>query len=361
MNELYLILEDGTIIKGKSFGYSGEATGELVFTTAMTGYIETLTDPSYYGQIVIQSFPLIGNYGIINEDFESDKPAMSAYIVREYCDTPSNFRCNQTLDEYLKQNKIIGMYDVDTRGLIKKIRSQRTMAAKIVTSLTGISDLKEYKITDSVNSVSVKHISEISPIDYQRHIVLWDFGAKANIIKSLTARNCRVTVVPADTTAVEIIDLNPDGVMLSNGPGDPAENINIISEIRKLISTDISIFGICLGHQLIALASGGETYKLKYGHRGANHPVKSIKENKVYITSQNHGYAVDMDSIPNDMEITWINVNDNTCEGLRLKTRPVYTVQFHPEACGGPHDTMFLFDDFIKIIDTKKGLKYAVR
>ena len=361
MNELYLILEDGTVITGKSFGYSGEVIGELVFTTAMTGYIETLTDPSYYGQIVIQSFPLIGNYGIINEDFESDKPAMSAYIVREYCDTPSNFRCNQTIDEYLKQHKIVGMYDVDTRGLIKKIRSQRTMTAKIVTSLTDITDLKEYKITDAVNSVSIKHISETSPIDYKRHIVLWDFGAKANIIKSLTSRNCKVTAVPSDTTADEIMSLNPDGIMLSNGPGDPAENTKIISEIKKLISMDIPIFGICLGHQLIALASGAATYKLKYGHRGVNHPVKSLSENKVYITSQNHGYAVDMNSIPNDMEITWINVNDNTCEGLQLISHPVYSVQFHPEACGGPHDTMFLFDDFINNVDIKKGLKYAVR
>ena len=356
MKNLYLILENGKIFKGKSFGANGNITGEIVFSTAMTGYIETITDPSYFGQIVVQTFPLIGNYGVIPSDFESDKPYLKAYIVRELCLEPSNFRSEGNLDTFLKEKNIIGVSDIDTRQLTKIIREYGVMNAKITDSIDNIDEIlkeiKKYKILNAVKEVTCKKIKTFNE-NGKKHIVLMDFGEKANIQRELIKRDCKVTLVPSFTKATDIISLNPDGIMLSNGPGDPAENIEIIKEIKELFKSQIPIFGICLGHQLAALSQGAKTNKLKYGHRGGNQPVKEIETNTVYITSQNHGYAVDINTLPEYAKLSWVNVNDGTCEGIVYDNAPVYTVQFHPEACCGPKDTMFLFDKFMDSIGGK--------
>ncbi len=379
----FLILADGTVFEGKSIGASGSTIGETVFTTGMTGYLETLTDPSYFGQIVTQTFPLIGNYGVIPEDFESKKSWVKGYIVRELCDIPSNFRCEGTLDSFLKSQNITGICGIDTRALTKKLREAGVMNGMIISSdkcpeinASLLEKIKNYKITEAVESVSCTEIKkEKAPLvkNYPEinhkmkkvqniKIVLWDFGAKTNIQRELEKRGAEVTVVPYSTTAQEILALNPDGIMLSNGPGDPADNTKIISEIKKLCDYDLSlpegkkpvtIFGICLGHQMLALARGAKTSKLKYGHRGGNHPVKDTETGLIYISSQNHGYAVENDSIPPYAKLAFINCNDNTCEGLTYTDIPAFSVQFHPEACGGPHDTNYLFDKFIKEM-TKK-------
>lgn len=342
----YIVLENGQVFKGKPFGASGEVVGELVFTTGMTGYLETLTDPSYYGQIVVQTFPLIGNYGIIPADFESSSPKLKAYIVREWCQVPSNFRSEGELDTFLKMHNIIGVYGIDTRELTKTIREVGVMNAKISTSLDDLdkilAEIKNYRITEAVQTVSTKEISinKGQPAGYK--VVLWDFGAKENIRRELLKRGCEVITVPADTTAEEIINLAPDGVMLSNGPGDPADNKEIIGEVNKLAKAKLPIFAICLGHQLLALAQGAETVKLKYGHRGANQPVKDLKTGRVYITSQNHGYAVVPDSLPAHAHLSYLNANDDTCEGIEYQNMPAFSTQFHPEASAGPLDTNFL-------------------
>lgn len=401
MNKAYLILADGTIFEGQAIGAQGKTIGEVVFTTGMTGYLETLTDPSYYGQIVTQTFPLIGNYGVIPEDFESAKSWVRGYIVREMCDGPSNFRCQGNLDAFLKAQGIVGICGIDTRALTKKLRESGVMNGMIVsgedcpdvisTNTNAISssdvislldtkilkEIKEYKITDAVKSVSHKEKNEsVLPVfasqkleaqaekAYGKNtakacaIVLFNFGAKANIQRELEKRGCKVTIVPYNTTAQEIIKLNPDGIMLSNGPGDPAENTGVIEEIRKLCNYGkIPIFGICLGHQMLALARGAKTSKLKYGHRGGNHPCKDLLTNRVYITSQNHGYAVEPASLPPQARLSFINVNDNTCEGIEYRDIPAFSVQFHPEACGGPHDTNFLFDRFLKMMEATSATK----
>lgn len=357
VQKAYLILENGTIFEGKSFGAAGEAVGEIVFTTAMTGYLETLTDPSYYGQIVVQTFPLIGNYGVIPADFESGCPHVKAYIVRDWCQEPSNFRCEGDLDTFLKQNNIVGLYGIDTRQLTKIVRESGVMNGKIVAEGSGFSfdDLKNYSIVDAVKNTTCDKETVYAPDgETKRKVVLFDFGAKDNIRRELVKRGCEVTVVPAYTKCERIEELAPDGIMLSNGPGDPAENVEIIAELKKLAEKKIPTFGICLGHQLLALSQGGKTSKLKYGHRGANQPATELETGRVFITSQNHGYAVINDSMGENAKVSFVNANDGTCEGITYLNMPAFSVQFHPEACGGPLDTGFLFDKFMALIDNNK-------
>lgn len=353
---VYVCLANGQIFEGKRFGASGEITGELVFTTGMGGYIETLTDPSYFGQIVMQTFPLIGNYGFIDEDTESTKSYVSAYIVREYCKEPSNFRCGKTLDDYLKENNIIGVYDVDTREITKIIRESGVMNAVICSNprKADFDKIKEYKITDAVKSTSVEKPCLVPSKNHKYNVVLIDYGKKDNIPRELAKRGCNVAVVPYNTKAEDILKLNPDGIMLSNGPGDPSDNEECIDELKKLIGK-VPIFGICLGHQLLALAMGGKTVKLKYGHRGVNQPVKNLKTGRTYISSQNHGYAVINEDIKKaGGVISYVNANDGTNEGVDYPDKKAFSVQFHPEACSGPHDTRFLFDRFIDMIGGKE-------
>lgn len=353
-NTLYLILENGDIFKGKSFGAVNDITGEVVFATGMNGYIETLTDSSYYGQIVVQTYPLIGNYGIISNDFENKKPMLKAYIVRDWCHNPSNFRSEGDVDTFLKSNNIVGLYDIDTRALTRIIRQKGVMNGKITKSIDNIDkqveNIKEYKLKDAVKSVSCKQIEIYNNSASKYKVVLWDFGVKKNIINKLLNRKCEVVVVPYNTTAEEIKDLSPDGIMLSNGPGNPQDNPNIIKELKRLCSYNIPIFGICLGHQLLALSQGATTKKLKYGHRSLNHPIKQKETGRVYITSQNHGYAVEENSLPKNADVSFYSVNDNTCEGIEYKNMPAFSVQFHPEAAAGPQDTEFLFDKFLEMI-----------
>ncbi len=351
-NKIYICLADGTVFEGKSFGARGEVTGELVFTTGMGGYIETLTDPSYYGQIVMQTFPLIGNYGFIKEDTECDKSAVSAYIVREYCEEPSNFRCDGTLDDYLKENNIVGVYDVDTREITKIIREQGVMNAVITPNPNTVDyeKLRAYRVTDAVKSVSAVKPYMTAADEHKYNVVLIDYGTKKNIIRELNKRGCNVAVVPYDTKAEDILSLDPDGIMLSNGPGDPQENTAAVEELKKLIGKK-PIFAICLGHQLLAIAMGGTTTKLKYGHRGVNQPVKNPETGRTFISSQNHGYAVVNDSVKDCGGIvSYINANDSTCEGVDYPDKKAFSVQFHPEACSGPHDTRFIFDKFINMM-----------
>lgn len=354
----YLILENGTVFEGKAFGAEKETTGELVFTTAMTGYLETLTDPSYYGQVVIQTFPLIGNYGVIPADFESDSPSLKGYIVREWCQVPSNFRCEGDLDTFLKESGIPGIYGIDTRALTRIVREYGVLNCKISYSpdvtKEELDEIKNYVITEAVESTTIKEKEHFDAENGDLNVVLMDFGAKHNIGRELVKRGCNLTVVPAHTTADEIKAMNPDGVMLSNGPGDPSDNTEIIAELKKLCDFGIPTFGICLGHQLLALSQGAKTEKLKYGHRGANQPAKEVETGRVYITSQNHGYAVVSDSMPENSKVSFVNGNDNTCEGVNYTNMPAFSVQFHPEACGGPHDTAFLFDRFIELMKNNR-------
>lgn len=354
--EVYICLENGQTFKGYSFGATKEVIGELVFTTGMCGYIETLTDPSYYGQIVMQTFPLIGNYGIINEDKESNKPYVSAYIVREKCDKPSNFRCDEDLDTFLKENDIPGVYGVDTIEITKIIRESGVMNAFITTNPKNADyeKIKEYKIVDAVKSVSAEKPQLIPSDSHKYNVVLLDFGAKKNIVRELNKRGCNVAVMPYNTKAEDILKLGVDGIMLSNGPGDPSENTEIVEELKKLIGK-VPMFGICLGHQLLALAMGGKTTKLKYGHRGVNQPVKNLETGRTYISSQNHGYAVVNETIEAaGGKVSYINANDGTCEGVDYEDKKAFSVQFHPEACSGPHDTRFIFDKFIDMMGGKE-------
>ena len=435
-DKAFLILADGSVFEGKAIGARGKTIGETVFTTGMTGYIETLTDPSYFGQIITQTFPLIGNYGVIPEDFESKRIWASGYIVRELCDEPSNFRQSCDLDSFLKEHGIVGICGIDTRKLTKKLREAGVMNGMIVSGtetvdmpaetavkttektvmqteknvmpteetvmpnlIRYLEEIRAYKIENAVKSVQQRENSvsgdfkgrsplgegaggngeaivaegetspnKVSSSDSRFSVCLLDFGAKANIARELEKRGCRVTVLPYDTKAEKVIRLKPDGIMLSNGPGDPAENVGVIEEIRKLCEWNkeivgssptmtgkaIPIFGICLGHQMLALARGAKTSKLKYGHRGGNHPCKDLKTGRIYITSQNHGYAVERASLPDSARLSFVNVNDETCEGICYTDIPAFSVQFHPEACGGPHDTNFLFDRFVEMISKEK-------
>ncbi|HEY8892303.1 MAG TPA: carbamoyl phosphate synthase small subunit [Clostridium sp.] len=344
-----LILENGIIFEGNMFGYIEESVGEVVFNTGMSGYEEILTDPSYYGQIVTMTYPLIGNYGINLDDVESKSPKVKGLIVREKCDSPNNWRCEMDLEGYLKQNKIIGLEGIDTRALTKILRNKGTMKGIIATKELTKGEIEQkfmdFNNRDAVRSVTSKEVYTIEGAG--RHIAVIDFGIKENILRSFAARNCKITIFPAYSKSEEILKVNPDLVFLSNGPGNPEDLQEVIEMVKEIIGKK-PIVGICLGHQLLALALGGETKKLKFGHRGCNHPVKDIEENKVYITSQNHGYYVSR--LPEDMEVTHVSVNDGTIEGMKHKNLPIFSVQFHPEACPGPKDIEVIFDKFLSLI-----------
>lgn len=362
MKKAFLLLADGTVYEGKSVGYEGKSIGEVVFNTGMAGYQEVLTDPSYYGQMVCMTYPLIGNYGLNSDDYESRKSWVKGFIMRESSKRPSNWRCNTTIDEYLKKEKIIALEGIDTRSLTRRLRNSGVMNGIIYSegfepTAEDIKNMKTYIVKDAVKSVTCKQVQRKDG-EGKYKVALFDFGMKYNIERELTARGCKVTILPALTAPKDVISGKYDGIMLSNGPGDPAENTEIIENIKELTKLEVPIFGICLGHQLLSLAMGAKTEKLKYGHRGVNHPVKDLEKDRTYITSQNHGYAVVADSVPQDVgKITHINLNDKTVEGIEYIDCPVFSVQFHPEVCPGPLDTSYLFDTFISVIQNKKGDK----
>ena len=395
----FLILEDGTVFEGTHIGARKEIVSEIVFNTSMAGYLEVLTDPSYAGQAVCMTYPLIGNYGICRDDMESKRPWPDGFIVRELSRIPSNFRCDITIQQFLEDNGVPGIAGIDTRALTRILREKGTMNGMITTDSnynleTIIPKLKAYTTGRVVERVScaekytlagTKELAENGPLSGSAsfrkesfeagvrekkpslvrslngaglRVALLDLGAKENIAESLAARGCEVAVYPAWTAAEEILADHPDGIMLSNGPGDPKECTNIINEIRKLYASDTPIFAICLGHQLMALATGADTFKMKYGHRGGNHPVKDLETGRVYISSQNHGYVVDTDKLDSAVAVpAFINVNDGTNEGLSYTGKQIFTVQFHPEACPGPQDSSYLFDRFIEKIKTKSNSK----
>ena len=351
----YLILEDGSVYEGENVGALREAVSEIVFNTSMTGYLEVMTDPSYAGQAVVMTYPLIGNYGICYDDMESYRPWIDGLIVRELSEVASNFRNEDSIQSFLIKNNIPCICGIDTRDLTKRLREHGTMNGFITVDSSFVVEkilqrIKEYSVKGVVKRTSTKE-AYILPGKGKR-VVLIDFGAKKNIARQLQKRGCEVIVVPCDTKAKEILKLKPDGIMLSNGPGDPKENVDIIEEIKKLYDTDIPIFAICLGHQLMALATGANTYKLRYGHRGGNHPVKDLETGRTYISSQNHGYAVDESTLDKNICVpAFVNVNDGTNEGLRYINKKIFTVQYHPEACPGPRDSSYLFDKFIKMME----------
>lgn len=354
----FLILEDGTVFTGQSIGAPREVISEIVFNTSMTGYLEVLTDPSYAGQAVVMTYPLIGNYGICYEDMESDRPWLDAFIVRELSRIPSNFRSEDTIQNFLLKYDIPGIAGIDTRALTKILREKGTMNGCITTDEHYqineiLPKLKAYTTGKVVEKVTCKE-KYVLEGDGPK-VALLDLGAKRNIARSLNERGCEVTVYPALTSAEEILAANPDGIMLSNGPGDPKECTSVIEEIRKLYASDIPIFAICLGHQLMALANGADTHKMKYGHRGGNHPVRDLSDGRVYISSQNHGYVVDTDNLDPSVAVpAFENVNDGTNEGLSYTGKNIFTVQYHPEACPGPRDSAYLFDRFMKMMEESK-------
>ena len=354
----FLILEDGTVFTGQSIGAPREVISEIVFNTSMTGYLEVLTDPSYAGQAVVMTYPLIGNYGICYEDMESDRPWLDAFIVRELSRIPSNFRSEDTIQNFLLKYDIPGIAGIDTRALTKILREKGTMNGCITTDEHYQIDdilpkLKAYTTGKVVEKVTCKE-KYVLEGDGPK-VALLDLGAKRNIARSLNERGCEVTVYPALTSAEEILAANPDGIMLSNGPGDPKECTSVIEEIRKLYASDIPIFAICLGHQLMALANGADTHKMKYGHRGGNHPVRDLSDGRVYISSQNHGYVVDTDNLDPSVAVPeFENVNEGTNEGLSYTGKNIFTVQYHPEACPGPRDSAYLFDRFMKMMEESK-------
>ena len=354
----FLILEDGTVFTGTSIGSKREVISEIVFNTSMTGYLEVLTDPSYAGQAVVMTYPLIGNYGICREDMESYKAWPDGYIVRELSRIPSNFRSGDTIQHFLEEQDIPGISGIDTRALTKILREKGTMNGMITTNENfdcdeAVARMKNYSVTGVVKKTTCAE-KYVLPGDGKK-VALLDLGAKMNIARSLNERGCQVTVYPATTAAEEILAEKPDGIMLSNGPGDPKECTDIITEIRKLYESEVPIFAICLGHQLMALATGADTHKLKYGHRGGNHPVKDLETGRVYISSQNHGYVVDMDTLKAETAVpAFVNVNDGTNEGLKYVNKNIFTVQYHPEACPGPLDSGYLFDRFLKMMEEGK-------
>lgn len=357
MQQARLLLEDGTLFTGLSFGADAQMMGEVVFNTGITGYQEVLSDPSYCGQIVTMTYPLIGNYGITRDDFEAIRPYIHGFVVRRHEPVPSNWRAQYSLGQLLQEYGIPGISDIDTRMLTRKLRHYGTMKGLITTGNERVEELAERLgasslMTDQVARTSTKHVFS-SPGKRER-IVLVDFGAKSGILRELTQRGCDVVVVPHNTTADEIRRLNPDGIQLSNGPGDPKDVPYAVKMISELLG-EYPIFGICLGHQLFALACGADTSKLKFGHRGGNHPVKELSTNRCYITSQNHGYTVLESSVAGtQLEVTHINNNDKTIEGLKHSTYPAFSVQYHPEAAPGPFDSSYLFDEFLEMIRTHK-------
>ena len=362
MTRAILVLEDGRTFAGASFGADGETFGEMVFNTSMTGYQEILTDPSYAGQIVCMTYPLIGNYGVNEADVESRRPWVEGFVVREASRIRSNWRSTKSLDDYLRENNIVGIEHIDTRALVRHIRDKGAMRAGISTIDTDPQALlnKILSSPEMTNRELASAVTTAEQFDYPAnedskfHIVAYDFGVKTNSLREFSKFGCRVTVVPAETPASDVLALEPDGIFLSNGPGDPASMKSVIEEIKKLVETETPIFGICLGHQLIGSAFGGETYKLKFGHRGGNQPIKDLTTGKIEITSHNHGFAVDASSLPTDVEVTHINLNDNTVAGLRHKTLPVFSVQYHPESAPGPHDSEYLFERFVELMDQGK-------
>ena len=351
----YLVLEDGSVFEAERFGADGDVTGEVVFNTGMTGYQEVLTDPSYCGQIVTMTYPLIGNYGINGEDAESDRPQVRGFIVRECCEQPSNWKSARNLDEYLKRHGIVAIEGIDTRALTRKIRTHGTLMGMICDKMPDretIDDLKYRGVKHPVQEVTASEVYRIE--GKGRRVAVMDYGIKRNILRSLSAKGCDLTVFPSRTPLEEILKSEPHGIFLSNGPGDPKENGEDIETIRGLIETGIPLFGICLGHQLLALAAGGDTEKLRFGHRGCNHPVKDIKGGRTYITSQNHGFTILPQSVQDKgIEITHTNLNDGTVEGMAFRDKPVMSVQFHPEACPGPRDTGYLFDRFMSMMEAR--------
>jgi len=389
--EAVLALEDGRVFRGRSFGATGERTGEVVFNTSMVGYQEVLTDPSYRGQIVVMTCPEIGNYGVNEEDVESVRPQVEGFVVRELSETHSNWRARKDLHQYLKETRIVGISEIDTRAVTRHIRSDGAMKGCLSTlpmadealvakarKAPGLSEV------DLVSMVTVPAVQRWAgggassqawkanrsrlegnghPIpDRSPHVVAYDFGMKRNILHCMTEMGCHVTVVPASTTAEDALALHPDGVFLSNGPGDPATATYAVESARKLWGR-VPIFGICLGHQILGLAGGGRTFKLKFGHRGSNQPVKDLATGRVEITAQNHGYAVDPDSLPSDVEVTHLNLNDGTVEGFRHRDLPIVSVQYHPESSPGPHDSLHLFARFLQLMATApaKGAPGAAR
>ena len=371
--QAYLILANGRVFRGQSIGCPGTTIGEVVFATGMVGFEETLTDPSYYGQIITQTYPLIGNYGMNHEDVESGRIWARGYIVREACKTPSNFRSEMTLDAFLKQNGIIGIEGVDTRSLTRTLRESGVMNGAITTEFDPeaepektaalLPQISAYAVTGAVAAVTCKKPETYEPTapgrwgDTPLHVALLDLGCKNNIVRCLQKRGCRVTVLPGTATAADLAALAPDGLMLSNGPGDPAENVEIIRNIGEMLDSGIPAFGICLGHQLTTLAAGAKTTKLKYGHRGTNQPATHVGGARTFITSQNHGYAVEGETLPAGVgAVSYVNANDGTCEGIDYTRWNCFTVQFHPEANGGPKDTEFLFDEFVDRMLAAKGV-----
>ncbi len=350
----YLVLENGEIFEGERIGYSMDTACEVVFNTGMAGYIETFTDPSYAGQGIVMTYPLIGNYGIIPEDAESDRIWAKAIFIHELAEFESNFRTKYNLDKFLRDYKIPGLSNINTRKLTKILRDSGTMKGYVTSNISNMEEImkkiKEYKVGNVVNEVTSKDI-KVYGKGKSKKVALIDYGFKHNIVNSLLKRDCEVTVFPANTPAEKIISMKPDGIMLSNGPGDPEDCIYQIKNVKKLYDTQIPILGICLGHQLMGLATGAKTAKLKYGHRGPNHPVKDLKDGRVHITSQNHGYYILEKSINSKIaEVSHINLNDGTVEGLRYKNKKIFTVQFHPEACPGPEDTAYIFDEFVELL-----------
>ena len=349
MKKAYLILEDGHVFEGFSFGAEAKGIGELVFNTQAVGYVESLTDPAYFGQILMQTFPMVGNYGIMEEDF-AGKCALSGYVVREWCEKPSNFRCEYDLDTFLKNNNIPAICGVDTRQITKILRENGTMNACICNEIPkDFEEIKSFKIVEAINSVTSKEVEKFVTGEEKYNVAVVNYGSVSDAVNALTGKGCAVTVVPATATAEDILATAPDAIILSNGPGDPSENVFCIEQIKKLVGKK-PIFGIGLGHHLLALADGGMTYKLKYGHRGSNQPVREANGTKTYITAQNHGYAVASDSTAHG-KVSFVNVNDNTCEGLEYPELRAYSVQFLPDNWAGERGTLFLYDKLIKMME----------
>ena len=355
MKKCYLVLADGHVFEGFRFGAEGKALGELVFNTGVVGYEAVLTDPNNYGQIVLQTFPMIGNYGIIPEDLEGRQPHLKGYVVREWCDAPSNFRCKGNLDEYLKEQGVVGLYGVDTREITRILRDHGVMNAVITDDPADIEGLGDYAVTDAMINTSRGGRDILMPEGKSFYrVAVYDCGNADSLCEQLVKRGCEVHVFPCDASANgDILGCEPDGIMLSDGPGDPAEYTRIIEEVRKLLGIK-PIFAVGIGHQVLALAAGAKTYKLTYGHRGANQPVKRLADGRTYITTQNHGYAVCTDSLPEGAAQSYVNANDHTCEGVEYPQQNAFSVQFHPIACKGPQDTTFLYESFLEQMSAAK-------